>query len=1225
MNDGMKTRGKGRKSTKPAQVEQQMRELVNYNLDGILVIGMDGIALFANPAACSLLNRPLEAILDQEIGLPLSGEDYTEIEIHRPDGTSRTVEMRAHLIKWAGQPAWLADLRDITERKQAQQALRASEEKMSSIFRAAPTGIGVVRDRVLLDVNERICEMTGYAKEELIGQSARILYPTQEDFDFVGQEKYRQIAEGGTGQVETRWLKKDGAVIDILLASTPLDVEDLSKGVTFTALDITGRKKAADALLESHDRLHTILDSIDADIYVADLNTYELLFMNQHMRKSFGDNLIGLSCWRVFRGESGRCPNCTNDRLVDADNNPTGLIVWEGRNPINGKSYINHDRAIKWTDGRLVHLQIATDITARIQAEEALRQSEDKFKYVFDNSTVAKSITNIDGRLHANHAFCEMVGYSAEELENKPWREITHPDDVELNLREVNEILAGKKETARFVKRYIHKNGGIVWVDLSTSLRRDAEGKPVYFITTALDITERKRAEEQQQLLLNIIERSRDFIGVASVDQRAAAKATKIEDYFLPEDLPFVKETILPTLMREGRWVGEFRFRHFKTGNPINIHYDLFRTENPATGEVINYSTVTRDITDRKQAEEALRQSEERFELAMLAVNDGIWDWDVANNKVYFDPRYYTMAGYKPNEFPSTFDEWSKRVHPDEIEHSMEMINAHLAGQTKVFDIEFRFLRKDGGWMWIRGRGKAVKHDENGKVSRMIGTHTDITDRKKAEEAIRQSERQMKALLTSLDDLVFEFDENGTYLNIWAADESLLVMPKTEMLGRNVLEVMGSEHGTPFDHAIKRSFAGNIPQSIEYPLEVIGGNRWFMARVSPILSPDGSTHTVSVLVRDITERKQIEENVQIQLRRVRALNDIDRAISASLDMRLSLDILLTHTLDQLKVDAASILLLNPSSQTLEYLTGKGFRSKAIRESRVRLGQDLPGRAGLERKTMHVPDIKTEEEKFIRRKLLQEEGFVEYFCVPLIAKGLLKGVLEIFNRARLDPDMEWVNYLETLGGQAAIAVDNAQLFEGMQRSNMDLITAYDATIEGWSRAMDLRDKETEGHTLRVTEGTVKLAKAMGVSQQEITHMRRGALLHDIGKLGVPDHILHKTGELDRIEWAIMRQHPTYAFNMLMSIHYLRPALDIPYCHHEKWDGTGYPRGLKGGEIPLAARIFAIVDVWDALRSDRPYRQGWSIEKIREHLQAESGRHFDPQVADAFLKMIEEDES
>ena len=186
----------------------------------------------------------------------------------------------------------------------------------------------------------------------------------------------------------------------------------------------------------------------------------------------------------------------------------------------------------------------------------------------------------------------------------------------------------------------------------------------------------------------------------------------------------------------------------------------------------------------------------------------------------------------------------------------------------------------------------------------------------------------------------------------------------------------------------------------------------------------------------------------------------------------------------------------------------------------------------------------------------------------------------------------MDFLETLAGQAAITIDQTQLFEDLQRANLELIIAYDATIEGWARAMDLRDKETENHTRRVTELTLTLAKALGIKDSEILHIRRGALLHDIGKMGVPDNILLKEGKLTEEEWVLMRRHPQFAYEMLQPIKYLRQALDIPYCHHEKWDGTGYPRGLKGEQIPLAARIFAVVDVWDAITSDRPYRKAWT---------------------------------
>jgi putative nucleotidyltransferase with HDIG domain len=250
-----------------------------------------------------------------------------------------------------------------------------------------------------------------------------------------------------------------------------------------------------------------------------------------------------------------------------------------------------------------------------------------------------------------------------------------------------------------------------------------------------------------------------------------------------------------------------------------------------------------------------------------------------------------------------------------------------------------------------------------------------------------------------------------------------------------------------------------------------------------------------------------------------------------------------------------------------------------------------------------------------------EAFVCYVGVPLIVKGRVKGVLEIFHRSLLQLNQEWIDFLYTLAGQSTIAVDNAGLFEDLERSNLELSQAYDATIEGWSRALDLRDKETEGHTRRVTELTLELARTYGLPDSELQNIRWGALLHDIGKMGVPDNILLKPDKLTEEEWVAMKKHPTFAYEMLLPIAYLKSSLDIPYCHHEKWDGSGYPRGLKGEEIPLAARLFAVVDVWDALRSDRPYRQGWTKEKTLEHITSLSGTHFDPTVVKYFLTVIQ----
>jgi len=355
-------------------------------------------------------------------------------------------------------------------------------------------------------------------------------------------------------------------------------------------------------------------------------------------------------------------------------------------------------------------------------------------------------------------------------------------------------------------------------------------------------------------------------------------------------------------------------------------------------------------------------------------------------------------------------------------------------------------------------------------------------------------------------------------------------------------------------------------------------------------------------------RKHAEERIERHLQQLAALRQIDLAITAAFDLRFVLNILVEQAATQLHVDRADILLFDQQTLRLEYAAGFGFHGPQSPRAHLSIGEGYAGRAVLERRVVHVPNLAAAG---------GEPDVMAYYCVPLIAKGQIMGALEIFHRDLLDSDAEWLDFLQNLASQAAIAIDNAQLFEGLQRSNADLALAYDATIESWSRALDLRDKETAGHSQRVTDLTLNLAGAMAVPQADLIHIRRGALLHDIGKMGVPDHILLKPGPLTDEEWVIMRQHPVFAQELLASIAYLRPALDIPYCHHEKWNGSGYPRGLRNEQIPLAARIFTVVDVWDALRSDRPYRKAWPANTIHDYIKSQAGLHFDPKVVELFL--------
>jgi len=370
------------------------------------------------------------------------------------------------------------------------------------------------------------------------------------------------------------------------------------------------------------------------------------------------------------------------------------------------------------------------------------------------------------------------------------------------------------------------------------------------------------------------------------------------------------------------------------------------------------------------------------------------------------------------------------------------------------------------------------------------------------------------------------------------------------------------------------------------------------------------------------QRARLHEETTQRLNHLTVLRDVDRVIASSFDLRFILNTLLSHAVEQLRVDAASILLFNPNTNMLEHGAGRGFRSDLQSTLQLRLGESLAGRAALTRKPIAISDLEAANEGFGKSEFLEGEDFKAYYAHPLVTKGKVNGVLEVFHRAPLFVTPDWTNLFETLSGQAAIAIDNVRLFENLERSNFELILAYDKTIEGWSKALDMRDRETEGHTRRVTDLTLKLARRFGLTRADIVHLRRGALLHDIGKIGIPDHILLKPGNLTEEEWVIMRQHPQFAYDMLSSVEYLRPALDIPYCHHEKWDGSGYPRGLKGEEIPLSARIFAVADVWDALTSHRPYRPAWNKDEALDYIRNQAGKHFDPKVVEAFFDVIEQ---
>jgi HD-GYP domain-containing protein (c-di-GMP phosphodiesterase class II) len=474
---------------------------------------------------------------------------------------------------------------------------------------------------------------------------------------------------------------------------------------------------------------------------------------------------------------------------------------------------------------------------------------------------------------------------------------------------------------------------------------------------------------------------------------------------------------------------------------------------------------------------------------------------------------------------------------------------------------------------------------------------------------------KLDAVFRLLPDLLFVMDSTGQILSYKAGKSSSLYLMPEQFMGRKMQDVLPTLVGKRFFQAIQEALLTGEVVSLNYQLHLPDGQRNFEAR---LVSSSGQQ--VMAVVRDVTERLAAADQVQRQLQRLSALRSIEAAISSSFDLNVILSVILRQITGQLGVDAADILLLSPQSRRLEYAAGHGFMTVLFQHSPVMVGQGYAGIAALERRTVSVPTLDEKQSGFIFSPGLAREKFASYYAIPLIAKGQVKGVLEIYHRSILKPADDWFEFLATLSGQTALAIDSASLFQDLQRSNIELTMAYDAAIESWSRALELSGRETLEHTRHVAHWTVQLASALHVPEKDLNDLRRGAFLHDIGKLVIPEEILNKTGPLDDKEWDITRRHPMQAYELLSPIKQLAAALDIPRYHHERWDGSGYPDGLRGEQIPLAARIFAVVDVHDALITEHRYRPAWTDHAARTFIQEQAGKLFDPLVAKVFLQII-----
>ena len=1159
--------------------EVKYQTLFNSIRDAIIVTDINRKIINCNDAFCELFGYSLEDVYGQSTAIIYIDEETYQkmgemrhlqskntsfvypVYYRRKDNTLFPGEAGLFYImdnknKVVG---FIGMIRDVTKRLQYEDELK----KWESIFKNAKWGVAVgSKDGQLFElVNQAYAEMHGLTEEEMVGMPLVDVF-VPESRQYLA-EQIQLSHKKGHHTYEAMHIRKDGSQFPVQVdVSTVKNKEGEIDYRVVNVMDITERKRIEESLAQSEEKYRTYIEHSPIGIYVVD-RSGRYKDVNPAACKLVGytrEELLQMRIPDLIPSEERDGFEFSKQFDIDVSSTEAHL-----RRKDNTIIPVIID-AVKLSEDS--HMAFCTDVSEKEAALQALRERDQLLNKIFDILPVGLWIADKDGKLIRSNVAARTI-WGAEQL-------------------------VGQDEYGVF------------------KARRLPSGEKI--------------APEDWALAHTINE------GVT------------IEDEVLEIDgFDGVTRTIL--------------------------NYTTPVVDDQ--GQVQNAVVVNLDISELKEAEISLQKSEEKYRMLFEKMPVGIFRLGPDHSIIEANQALAEIAGYQ------SIDELKKKKSINFYSEAFqrEKLVDEMIAKGELNNKEIRLVNKDGDLVDILVSAR-MNFLVNGDLESVEGTLTDITEFKRTtraldrrDEEIRQLYEAGKLLNESLDlDVLYDnlqgfisevvpsdrlsivsYDRNRDTIQVirlWQGGVPLDVgdyfkMPLEEwhnetqrevirsgqaQIDNREIEAISSADQTVDDRVLNEYLASKPFQSAVFvPIKVkdeVVGVLGLLSYLKNTFSEDDMRfleslcHQVGVAISNALLYKQTQNRVK----QLSSLHSIDKAISSSFSLDISLDILINALIEHLGVDAADILLFKPYTQTLEFYRGKGFNTYALQHTNLRLGEGYAGKIALSRKRMIIADISDQPGDLIKSDELMAEGFITYIGVPLVAKGKLKGVIEIFHRAPLVVDDDWLEFLDTLAGQAAIAIDNYELFNELQYSNLNLSMAYDETIEGWSQALDLRDHETEGHTQRVTDMTLKLARKMGVPEDQMVHIKRGSLLHDIGKMGVSDTILLKPGPLNDEEWDIMRRHPKFAYDMLSNIAFLEPALEIPYCHHERWDGTGYPRGLKGEQIPLAARIFAVIDVWDALISDRPYRGAWPLKEVVAYIKEQSGSHFDPRVVSAFIELL-----
>jgi diguanylate cyclase (GGDEF)-like protein/PAS domain S-box-containing protein len=1170
----------------------------------------------------------------------------------------------------------------------------------------------------------------GVPKEQIIGKNLKDIFPPA-IYEKLKSNLLRIITTGEPLSTEEMVVLQGK---ERYLGTNCVPIKDDSGLVTAVigiSRDITGQKEANVQLELQRQQLLSIFDSMDEPVYITDPSTYEILYVNKALFSSLSTNyefgsVVGRHCYKVFQNAQAPCSFCTNNKIFGENIGKTH--IWEVQNQANCNWYHCVDRAILWPDGRLVRCEIAIDITERKIAEEALQESEEKYRHIVETSRDGIGLSQ-DGRiLYANEAFCTMFGYTKDELIGDSLLKVVAPTGRSLIKQRYQMGMEGEDVPYMYTFEGLKKDGTSLFIEVSSGRIFSYKNKPTV-LAVLRDISEQEKTKqalsEQETFLSSIFTSIQDGISILDKDMNIvqvnptmekwyahavplvgkkcyeAYHGRKERCYICPSYQAFLtgksSREIVPKIDKDGQvagWLNLFSF-------------PLFNIKTKELEGVIEY---VRDITEQKNAEEALQESEEKYRNLvehMPKAATYVASLDDLSTTLYVSPQIETIWGFSPEECLRDHVLWENKIHPDDKERTIQaLMRCHAT--LEPYNAEYRLFKKNEGVVWIHDSASVVR-DHNGKPLCLHGVMFDITELKNAEEELRhrlEFERLVSLLTTGFINLAPQEIDSGVSNALRAIGEFagidrsyifLLSKDKTKVDNTHEWCAPGIEADISrckgltvknfswFAEKMNNKEAVYVADVDHLPSEAMpeklllkgGAVKSFIC--VPLVCAD---EVMGFLGFDsVKERKEWKKEI-IDLLKITAgmfSNALVRKEKDNAFIRLNEDMvrsneklkelslrdphtnLYNHRYLQEVIEAefhrarryvhpfSAIMLDVDYFKSINDVYGHTFGDLVLKQFSKQLKKmvrryDTVIRFGGEEFVIISPNADRQTALMLAQRILDAITLYNFGNDKHIVKLKLSIAVTSYPEDQAVKGMDLIqvadkilNKIKESGGNnvcSALDIKSAGkdgllgeesndakfLKKKIERLNRRASQSLTEAIFAFAKTIEVKDHYTGEHVESTVRYATELAKALRLSPEEIEHIRQAAVLHDLGKVGISEEILHKKSKLTPKEYKEIKKHPQLAVDIIRSIHFLRPIIPLVLYHHERWDGKGYPGGLKGEEIPMGARIVAIADVFQALSSDRPYRKAYSSTEALRIIKEEAGRQFDPQIVQSFLRVM-----